>query len=464
MHHLKGNQQLRGAVTVDDLARREREKQSLIGAEESSANHELATNLPSPSRRRWVFAFVTSLFLVWGFMTAMNDILVPHFKLIFDLDYVHVMLIQFTFFAGYVVMALPSGQVASWIGYRRSMALGLATMGFGAFLFLPAAEIASWALFLIALFVVASGMTLLQVSCNPYVVMLGPKETASSRLSLSQAFNSVGTAIAPWVGGALIFSRTPISVAEMQRLSPAEQTARRMAEVSTVRLPYLLFALVLFSLAIAAARAHLPVLQNIEAEKKDVVIGGRIVKSIWRVRHLLLGVLGIFFYAGAEVSIGSFLINFLADPHIAGLAPRIAAKFVSLYWAEMMVGRFAGSLLLRYVAPGRLLGIFGLVASTLVWVTIGTSGHVAMWALCSVGLFNSIMFPNIFSLSIDGLEKLTSHGSGLLFMGTLGSAVIPVLQGALADRIGLHYAFVVPALCYIYVVFYGFIGCRQESF
>jgi FHS family L-fucose permease-like MFS transporter len=399
--------------------------------------------------------------MVWGFMTAMNDILVPHFKLIFDLDYAHVMFIQFTFFAGYVVMAVPSGKIVNWIGYQRSMALGLATMGFGAFLFLPAAQITSWPLFLIALFVVASGMTLLQVSSNPYVVMLGPKETASSRLNLSQAFNSVGTAIAPWLGGALILSHTPISVKEMQHLPAVEQTARRMAEILTVRIPYLVFALVLFSLAFAAAKIRLPVVQAIESGEREVVIGGRVVKSVWRVRHLLLGVLGIFFYAGAEVSIGSFLISFVSQSDIAGLAPRLGAKLVSLYWAEMMVGRFAGSLLVRYIAPGRLLGIFGLAASTLVWITVGTSGHVAMWALCSVGLFNSIMFPNIFSLAIDGLGSLTSQGSALLLMATLGPAVIPVLLGALADRIGLHHAFVVPALCYLYVVFYGFRGSHQ---
>ncbi len=405
-------------------------------------------------------AMVTTLFFMWGFLTVLNDILVPHFKSLFDLNYTRVMLIQFTFFMAYFVLSLPSGKLVGAIGYQRSMVVGLLTMGIGALMFLPAASLVSYPLFLSALFVLAAGMTVLQVSSNPYVTVLGPAETASSRLNLAQAFNSLGTAIAPWLGGLLILSSAPLKQEELRSLAPEALAAYRTAEASSLKLPYLVFAGILFALAVALWRFRLPVIKHIEAGG-DSDTTTQIAKSAWRVRHLVLGAAGIFLYCGAEVSIGSFLVNFFTQPEIGGLTEQVAARYVSYYWTGAMIGRFAGSALLQRIPAGKLLGLYGLIASALVWVTVFTTGHTAMWAIISVGLFNSIMFPSIFALAIDGLGKLTSQGSGILIMAILGAAVIPVTQGALADRIGIHTAFMLPAVCYLYVVFYGFKGCRH---
>jgi FHS family L-fucose permease-like MFS transporter len=403
-------------------------------------------------------AMVTSLFFLWGFLTVLNDVLVPHFRNVFTLNYTQAMLIQFSFFLGYVVTALPSGWVVGRIGYKTSMVIALAIMGTGALLFLPAADLASYPLFLAALFVLASGITLLQVSCNPYVSVLGPPETASSRLNLAQALNSLGAAIAPWLGGMLIFTLAPHRLQDALPQSPAW----RLVEVSSVKLPYLIFAGVLFVFAAVVWRFRLPVVASAEHEGAEVVVDGRTAKSAWQVRHLVLGALGIMLYCGAEVSIGSFIINFLAQPDIGGMSSLRAARFASYYWTGAMIGRFAGSALLRRIRPGKLLGICAVAASLLVWVTLFSTGSVAVWSIVVVGLFNSIMFPTIFTLGIDGMGKLTSQASGILFLGVVGSATLPVVQGALADRVGIHHAFILPALYYLYVVYYGFRGSRHS--
>lgn len=406
-------------------------------------------------------AMVTTLFFMWGFLTVLNDILVPHFKAIFELNYTRVMLIQFTFFMAYFLLSLPSGWIVSRIGYQRAMVLGLLTMACGSLLFIPSASLASYELFLGALFVLAAGMTVLQVSANPYVAVLGPPATASSRLNLAQAFNSLGTAIAPWLGGALILSEAARTPEQLRALSPEALAAYRVAEASSVKLPYLTFAAILLLLAAAVWRFRLPVLASIENAGDGK--GERPAGSAWRVRHLMLGAAGIFLYCGAEVSIGSFLVNFFSQPEIGGFTERTAARYVSYYWSGAMAGRFLGSALLQRIPAGKLLGLYAIAASALVWLTVLSSGQVALWAIISVGLFNSIMFPNIFALAIAGLGKLTSQGSGILIMAILGAAVIPVAQGALADRIGIHHAFILPALCYLYVVYYGFRGCRRHG-
>jgi len=405
-------------------------------------------------------AMVTTLFFMWGFLTVLNDILVPHFKSLFDLNYTRVMLIQFTFFMAYFVLSLPSGKLVAAIGYQRSMVVGLLTMAAGALAFLPAASLISYELFLAALFVLAAGMTVLQVSSNPYVTVLGPPAGTSSRLNLAQAFNSLGTAIAPWLGGLLILSSAPLSQEELRSLPPEGLNAYRAAEAASLKMPYLVFAGILILLAIALWRFRLPVIKNIEAGGGEDA-SPPIASSAWRIRHLMLGAVGIFLYCGAEVSIGSFLVNFFSQPEIGGLTEQVAARHVSYYWTGAMIGRFVGSALLRRAPAGKLLGLYGLIASGLVWLTVCTTGHTAMWAIISVGLFNSIMFPTIFALAIDGLGKLTSQGSGILIMAILGAAVIPLSQGALADSIGIHHSFALPAVCYLYVVFYGFKGCRH---
>ncbi len=405
-------------------------------------------------------AMVTTLFFMWGFLTVLNDILVPHFKALFDLTYMRVMLIQFTFFMAYFVLSLPAGKMVGAIGYQRSMVVGLLTMGVGALMFLPAASMVSYPLFLTALFVLAAGMTMLQVSSNPYVTVLGPPATASSRLNLAQAFNSLGTAIAPWLGGMLILSAAPLKQEEIRQLPPDSLTAYRLTEAASLKVPYLVFAGILVVLAIALWRFKMPVIKHIEAGG-DAGSEPQIARSAWKVRHLVLGAAGIFVYCGAEVSIGSFLVNFFSQPEIGGLSEKTAAQYVSYYWMGAMIGRFAGSALLQRIPAGKLLGLYGLIASGLVWTTVFTTGHTAMWTIISVGLFNSIMFPSIFALAIEGLGKLTSQGSGILIMAILGAALIPVAQGALADQIGIHSAFVLPAICYLYVVYYGFKGCRH---
>jgi FHS family L-fucose permease-like MFS transporter len=379
---------------------------------------------------------------MWGFVTVLNDILAPHLKAIFALNYAQTMLIQFTFFSAYFLLSMPAAKILSVIGYHRSIVLGLAVMAAGALLFVPAASVPSYGLFLAALYVLASGITLLQVSANPYVAALGPPEKSSSRLNLVQALNSLGTTVGPWVGGFLILS------------------AGDRSDASTVRLPYLGIAVLLGLLAIAIARFPFPTITQIEDPSHHTEAVG---DSVWRHRNLVFGALGIFVYVGVEVAIGSFLVNYFMQPDIAGLTAQTAARYVSLYWGGAMVGRFLGAALLRKIPTGPAVGVAALAASLLVTTSIFTTGSVAMWSILAVGLFNSILFPSIFTLGIAGLGKLTGKGSGIMVAAIVGGAIIPLAQGALADHIGLHVAFFLPAVCYLYIVFYGFVGSKPHA-
>jgi len=383
-------------------------------------------------------AVISSVFFMWGFVTVLNDILVPHLKAIFELNYTQTMLIQFTFFLAYFLISFPAAKIISWIGYHRTIVLGLGVMGCGALMFVPAASVPSYALFLLGLFVLAAGMTLLQVSANPYVAVLGPPEHASSRLNLAQALNSLGTTLAPWLGGLLILGGR--------------------AEAATVKLPYIGIACFLGLLSFAISRFRFPILTAIEDESHHIEAAGG---SIWHHRALVLGAIGIFVYVGAEVAIGSFLVNYFMQPQIGGLTAQEAAKHVSFYWGGAMVGRFAGSAVLRKAPTGPAVGVAAILACALVCTSILSSGAVAMWSLILVGLFNSIMFPSIFTLGIAGLGRLTGKGSGILIAAIVGGAIIPIAEGALADRIGLQPAFALPAICYLYILFYGFVGSRQ---
>ncbi|MGN6728730.1 MAG: sugar MFS transporter [Rhodanobacteraceae bacterium] len=406
--------------------------------------------------QRTALAVVTTIFFMWGFITVLNDVLIPHLKSVFTLDYAQVMLVQFTFFGAYFVMSLPSGKVVSRIGYRLSIISGLGVTGVGALLFIPAAQVQSYALFLLAFFVLASGITLLQVAANPYVSMLGEPRLASSRLNLAQALNSLGTTRAPKIGGLLILSTAVLGAAELAKLSPAQQAAYRLQQVQVVQAPYLGIALVLFALAAMVWLFRLPPVMN-AGEADDA--HHRFADAL-KHRRVWLGMAAIFVYVGAEVSIGSFMINYLSLPQIGGMSQARAAGFVSLYWGGAMVGRFIGSVLLTRVDTRKLLAAFATIASALVLTTMLGTGSVAMWSVIAIGLFNSVMFPNIFTLGIEKFGALTGKVSSLLVMAIVGGAVIPLLQGVLADHIGVQEAFVLPLACYAYIVFYGLRGSR----
>lgn len=403
-------------------------------------------------------AIVTTLFFMWGFLTCLNDILIPHLKSIFDLSYARVMLIQFAFFSAYFLFSIPWSKVVNTIGYKTTMVVGLLTMAVGAFLFIPAATAASYPLFLTALLVLAAGITGLQVSANPYVDLLGKPETASSRLDLTQAFNSLGTTIAPKIGGLLILSAAPLALDRLQQLTPQALHLYRVQQASSVKLPYAVIGIALLLLAVLIGLSKLP-----KVEEATTRAGQKGNDSIWKHRNLLLGALGIFAYVGAEVSIGSFLVNYFGLPEIAGLSAKTAAGFVSFYWGGAMIGRFLGAPLLQRFKPGYLLALCAIAAGALVAASMLLSGHVAMWTILAVGFFNSIMFPTIFSLGEAELGSLSGTGSGLLNMAIVGGAVLPVIQGAIADSVGLHHAFVLPVICYLYILFYALQGSKPNS-
>ncbi|MDX2128167.1 MAG: L-fucose:H+ symporter permease [Chloroherpetonaceae bacterium] len=416
--------------------------------------------LSQESNKNYTPAFitVTTLFFMWGFLTCLNDILIPHLKSVFELSFVQAAMVQFTFFSAYFIMSLPAGKVIAKVGYKSGIVIGLSTAGVGALLFYPAAAFLYYPFFLLALFVLATGITLLQVAANPYVSVLGKPETASSRLNLAQAFNSLGTTIAPAVGGLLILSGTIKTAEELQAMTPEAMSMYKLSQATLVQLPYIGLAIALFILAGAMAFFNLPTISTVEGNEKEESSFGEVLRE----KQLAFGALGIFLYVGGEVSIGSYLVNFIGLEEIAGLPENQAAAYVSYYWGGAMIGRFIGSYLLTVIKPGRLLGAFAITAALLVFGTLMTKGSMAMFLILSVGLMNSIMFPTIFTLGIDGLGQKTNAGSSIMIMAIVGGAILPVLMGAMADSIGLHQAFWLPLLCYVYIAYYGFIGSQHR--
>jgi MFS transporter, FHS family, L-fucose permease len=416
----------------------------------------------SNGQKNYLFALtvLTSLFFMWGFLTCLNDILVPHFKAVFTLNYTQVMLIQFSFFAAYAVISMPAGMMIEKIGYKSGIVIGLITGGIGCLLFYPAAAYQSYVMFLIALFILASGITLLQVAANPYVAILGKPETASSRLNLTQAVNSVGHTIAPYFGSLIILSVAVKTAEDFKSMSTSEISAYKLAEAGAVQTPYLGLAAVLFVIAAIFAIIKLPKIEasEISASGDDGKNYHDLHHNAWGYKHLVLGAIGIFLYVGSEVSIGSFLVNYFGQPFIAGLKDADAGKFVSFYWGGAMIGRFIGSAVTRKVNPAKVLVFNAFVAAVLVIISMLTFGHIAMWAILAVGLFNSVMFPTIFTLAIDGLGKHTGQASGILCTAIVGGAILPVIQGFFADNIGIHHAFFIPVLGYLYVAYYGMKG------
>lgn len=401
-------------------------------------------------------AVAAVIFFMWGFLTSLNDVLVPHLKSVFSLNYARVMLVQFTFFGAYFVMSLPSGEIVSRLGYKHSIVAGLIVAALGALLFYPAAALPSYGVFLAAFFTLAAGITLLQVAANPYVSLLGPERTAASRLNLAQALNSLGTTLAPKFGGLLILSGAVLSAGELARLPAAEQIAYRARQAALVQGPYLGLALVLFALAAGVYLFHLPAVEPAAAGTLDPA-GGSFAAALAH-RHLRLGAIAIFVYVGAEVAIGSFLINYISRPEIGGVSESRAAGFVALYWGGAMIGRFAGAGALQRADPRRLLALCAAAAAALVATTVVATGAVAVWSIVAVGLVNSVMFPNIFTLGVERMGPLTGKASSLLIMAIVGGAVVPPLQGVLADAIGVHHSFVLPLVCYLYVMYYGLGG------
>jgi FHS family L-fucose permease-like MFS transporter len=418
------------------------------------------TAAPSGTRSKYMAPLVvlSSLFFIWGFLTCLNDIIIPHLKAVFELNYAQAMMIQFAFFTAYFVISLPSGLIVNKVGYKNGIIIGLLTAGLGCFMFFPAAGQRSYVLFLFALFVLASGITLLQVAANPFVAVLGKPETASSRLTLTQALNSLGTTIAPIFGSLIILSTAVKSPQEIRQMTPAAAEAYRVAEASSVQTPYVGLAIALILLAGAIALFKLPTISAAGADVASTEAPGTERRSAWSYRHLVLGAVAIFVYVGAEVAIGSFLVNYFKEPYIGGLSEAEGARYVSFYWGGAMVGRFLGTATLRMFRPGKVLAVHAVGAALLVVVTMLASGPVAMWSVIAVGLFNSIMFPTIFTIAIDGLGKHTGQGSGILCMGIVGGAIIPVLQGFLADGIGIHHCFIIPVACYLFIAWYGLKG------
>lgn len=427
------------------------------------------------------FIVVTTLFFMWGLITVLVDSLVPRLRDVFELSYFQSGIIQFAFFTAYAVFSVPGGMLISKIGYKKGAITGLLTIGVACLIFYPAAEFRIFGIFLIAMFVLAGGITILQVAANPYIAALGPAKTASSRLNLAQAFNSLGTTIAPLLSAAFILSSNVLSSTEIELLSETEKLSYYITESSAVQGPFLILAGVIFALAIAFAAFKLP-----QIISHDGNVDGN-YKVALKKQHLMYGALGIFLYVGAEVSIGSYLINYFLDLDIeklvsdssfmSGLASglssifsdvdlanmsvsQLAGTFVFFYWGGAMVGRFLGSAILQKVPAGTLLAIYGATNVMLLLVSMISTGYLSMWTILAVGLFNSIMFPTIFTLAIDNLKEHTAQGSGILCTAIVGGAIIPPLYGKIADIAGLQLALIFIAFCYTYIAWYGKVGSK----
>lgn len=394
---------------------------------------------------------LTSLFFLWGFVTSLNDILIPHLKAVFNLSYFQAMAVNMAFFGAYALVSYPASLHVRRHGYQTGLVTGLVVAGCGALLFAWTSTHLSYGLTLTALFVLASGITLLQVAANPYVIQLGKPEQASTRLTMTQAFNSLGTTLAPALGAALILSQLEPATTGFSAVQLADYNLEKAARVQW---PYLVLTALLFSLALVFSRLKLPRI-NENATTQPAPLS-----ALLQQRHLTLGVLAIFAYVGAEVGIGSFMVNYFAEPAIGAMTEHQAANFVSWYWGGALLGRFIGIPLLNRIAPATILTCNALAAVICLLLSINSSGLLAVYSLVLVGLFNSIMFPTIFSLALQKLGVLSSQGSGLLCIAIVGGAILPMLQGLLADHLGIQLAFVLPLLCYLYIAAYGSSGYK----
>ena len=421
------------------------------------------------------FISVTILFFLWGFITVLVDSLVPRLKEVFEMSYAKTVLVQFAFFTAFFVISLPAGAILTKIGYKKGIVLGLVIMAIGCLLFYPAAEYRNFNVFLIGYFTLAAGITVLQVAANPYVALLGSEDGASSRLNLSQAFNSLGTTIAPVVGALFLLSDSVKTSKEINLLNSTDKASYYAAEAATVQTPFLFIAAFIGILALTFSFIKLPKVME-ESPK-----GGYL--ALLKNKMMMLGALGIFVYVGAEVAIGSFLVNYFDDMNLAviiaenqtmmNIANTIASTFnktfsnsdpksllgifIIFYWGGAMIGRFIGAYLTKIMSPARVLSIFALLAIALIAISINTVGLISMWSILAVGLFNSIMFPTIFTLTLEGLGDLKAQASGLLCMAIVGGAIIPFAFGSLIDGFGFKTAFILTMICYGYILYYGMI-------
>ena len=412
---------------------------------------------PQASNPRAVLSLLTSLFFTWGFITVINNTLLPHLRSVFDLNYTETTLIESVWFIAYFFASIPSARLIERVGYQKSMVIGLGMMAAGALLMIPAARLPSYGVTLCALFVIACGITLLQVSANPYVAVLGSPETASSRLNLVQAFNSLGATLAPLFGAYLILGRSASGTAEAGHVLTQ---AEKLADAQAVQLPYLIVAGVLVILALIISRFPMPKMHH--GATSRVSDAEREKLSLWKHRNLVFGIPAIFIYLIAEIGVANLFINFTGQPEIGGLNHEQGAHYLFLLWGGMLVGRFIGAWAMNKTTAERVLAFCAIGAFIVMMIAALGTGSVAMWALISVGLFHSVMFPTIFTLGIKGLGPLTEEGAGLLIMAIAGGALV-VVQGWLADTVGLQHSFLLTAACELYVLFYALWGSKTTN-
>ena len=417
------------------------------------------SHVPITERRYAIpFALVTSLFFLWAFGVNLNDILIPHLKKAFHLTDFRSSLIQTAFFGGYFLAALPAGWLMEKIGYKRGILVGLLTCATGALLFVPAASVRLYGFFLVALFVMACGQGVLEVAANPYVTILGPPESSERRLNFAQSFNAVGAVVTPIVGAAFILTGVEYSRAQLAAMTPVQLQAYQIAEAATVKVPYLVIAGLFMFVVVLIRFAHLPEVRE-EGKGEEGPSGATGLRGLWPYKHLLKGVLTQFFYVGAQVGVASFIIRF-AQYSVPGIPEKHAADFLKLHLLGFMIGRFAGSAMMKHVAAPRLLSLFGAAALACLTVVLLGGGVAPIWALVVLGFFHSIMFPTIFALSLKHLGPHTKLGSSLLVMAIIGGAVFPAIMGYISDASNIRYAFLVPFTCHLCVLAFAIRGYR----
>lgn len=419
------------------------------------------TNSSAPiTERRYVLplVLVTSLFFLWALGVNLNDILIPHLKKTFRLSDFRSSLIQTAFFGGYFLAALPAGWLLEKIGYKRGIIAGLLTCAMGAFLFIPAASVRVYGFFLFALFVMACGQGVLEVAANPYVTILGPMESSERRLNLAQSFNSVGAVVTPILGAAFILSGVEYSRTQLAAMSSEQLQAYQVTEASTVKVPYLVITGLFLAVAVLIVFSTLPEIVE-EGGNEGISLPAKGLRGLWPYKHLLKGVLAQFFYVGAQVGVASFVIRF-AQFNMPGLPEKHAANYLKLHLLGFMIGRFAGSAVMKHIPAPRLLSMFGVASATCLSIVLIGTGVAPVWAIVLVGFFHSIMFPTIFALSIKHLGPHTKLGSSLLVMSIIGGAVFPAAMGYISDMSNIRYAFLIPLLCHVYVFYFATRGCR----